>query len=652
MAARPVVAAFSCLPCRAALPRALTSASTLVLRARPPFPQPSKKLFPARTLTTDASDGPPLRDNVRQGPIAIENDDTELPGQTNATEETVGEQPWYLQVEPPRLPPRHEISPLPEIPESAPDMLEPLMKYVYEQMGLDDLSLLDLRALDPPSGLGPNLIMLLGTARSERHLHVATSRFVHWLRRELGVAPDADGLLLPGELKIKLRRLRRKAKLLGASGATTSSLRSGGDDGITTGWICVNLGTIGEEAGETASFEDGGKVSGFGTELRGTSIVVQVMTQKRRDELDLETLWAGALKQSKANAKKIKQSAEKRLIAEQSSASSTQESLPPTKPAALRASLSQVRSFTTMRQMSAAPEVDGAAEGIPVEESPADRFARVSKIVDDIRLSGLDASDEDFSILLRAIFQIPCATDDQAHRHAELATAVVQTMHERGRLSLDTELLVAVIESILRSNSSAPEMRAVQSNMERLLLKANVPCPSEPQLVRLMDAYASARDWDSLWRAWRVPPRFLVRRSPELYAFVLERAAATADRRLCVDALRNCFQEMLHEEPPVHPRGRLAEAVRSCIRIADPGAPAAARAPLDGGGGDGGSKTKPPREFVRMWLQLDGLSSYDFNARDEAGGEAAVAPFQTTERKGLRRWDAWRTTPLTGPKQG
>ncbi|KAJ2966142.1 hypothetical protein NUW58_g10736 [Xylaria curta] len=49
------------------------------------------------------------------------------------------------------------------------------------------------------------------------------------------------------------------------------------DDGIRTGWICVNLGTIDRD---------------------GTESAVVIMTQGRRAEMDLETLWTRALERS------------------------------------------------------------------------------------------------------------------------------------------------------------------------------------------------------------------------------------------------------------------------------------------------------------------------------------------------------------------
>ncbi|KAK4235586.1 hypothetical protein C8A03DRAFT_46308 [Achaetomium macrosporum] len=201
--------------------------------------------------------------------------------------------PWYLQVEPPRHPTLlHEPSLLPDIPDGSPKLMEPLLKFVADELGLDELSLLDLREMDPPPALGPELIMLFGTARSERHLHVSADRLVRWLRGR-GVSATADGLLGRNELKIKLRRIARKAKLLGTSGVGRS-----GDDGISTGWICVNLGLVGGSHQEMEMLDEQGRPTGFGVPQTGTTIVVQMLTESRRQELDLESLWSDLLEKS------------------------------------------------------------------------------------------------------------------------------------------------------------------------------------------------------------------------------------------------------------------------------------------------------------------------------------------------------------------
>ncbi|KAK7751536.1 ATPase synthesis protein 25 mitochondrial [Diatrype stigma] len=197
--------------------------------------------------------------------------------------------PWYLQVEPPRHVATIEPPPLPEVPEGAPEVVGPLLKFVSEELGLDELNLMDLRELDPPAALGPNLFMLFGTARSERHLHVSAGRLLRWLRYNHRIWANADGLLGPNERKTKLKRKAKRAKLLGTMGTDD------GDDGIRTGWICVNLGTIGHGGEASTIIGEDGRVAGFGVTRNGSSIVVQIMTESRRAELDLESLWENAL---------------------------------------------------------------------------------------------------------------------------------------------------------------------------------------------------------------------------------------------------------------------------------------------------------------------------------------------------------------------
>jgi hypothetical protein len=173
-------------------------------------------------------------------------------------------------------------------------------------LGLDDLTILDLRTMDPPPALGANLLMILGTTRSEKHLHVSADRLCRWLRTEHDLTPYADGLLGRNELKLKMRRLAKKKNLLSAVGATSaydSQTDPEGetvDDGIRTGWVCVNLGRVaGGELPKTAEqiAREAGIV-GFNTQTAGCKIVVQMMTEERREALQLEKLWMGILRRN------------------------------------------------------------------------------------------------------------------------------------------------------------------------------------------------------------------------------------------------------------------------------------------------------------------------------------------------------------------
>lgn len=211
--------------------------------------------------------------------------------------------PWYLQVDPPRHVASIEPPPLPEVPTDSPEIIGALLKQLSENLGFDDLSLLDLRGLARPAALGPNLFMLFATARSERHLHVSAGSLRRWLRFNYKVNARADGLLGPNERKTKLRRRAKRAKLLGGPLDDT-------DDGISTGWICVNLGTLDFGYHEDPVYTSDGRFSGFGVPQTGYTVVIQLMTEPQRAQMGLETLWQKALNKSIANSLKSETEAE------------------------------------------------------------------------------------------------------------------------------------------------------------------------------------------------------------------------------------------------------------------------------------------------------------------------------------------------------
>lgn len=207
--------------------------------------------------------------------------------------------PWYLQVDTPTPQSEHpfaERQKLPELPESPPALLQPILEHVSVELGLDHLSLIDLRELDPPPALGANLIMVIGTARSEKHLHVSADRLCRWLRTEHRLTPFADGLLGRNELKLKLRRKAKRTRLLSAVGSKETASQEL-DDGIRTGWVCVNVGRV-EGGALQKPAEELENIVGFGSQSSGSRIVVQMMTDEKRGQIDLETLWSGILRRS------------------------------------------------------------------------------------------------------------------------------------------------------------------------------------------------------------------------------------------------------------------------------------------------------------------------------------------------------------------
>ncbi|KAL1798985.1 hypothetical protein ACET3X_003022 [Alternaria dauci] len=203
--------------------------------------------------------------------------------------------PWYLRQQSSVQSPTLNPAEIPDLPPNPPPLLRTLLEYVSITAGLDDLQLLDLRNLDPPPALGPKLIMIIATARSEKHLHVAADRFCRYLRREHGLKANAAGLLGRNELKIKLRRKAKRMRMLANVGGAAPEGNI--DDGIRTGWICCTLGKL--EAHPDDTHMPGADVEqfvGFRDIKPGVNVVVQMFTEEKRAETDLETLWGGVLR--------------------------------------------------------------------------------------------------------------------------------------------------------------------------------------------------------------------------------------------------------------------------------------------------------------------------------------------------------------------
>jgi ribosomal silencing factor RsfS len=237
----------------------------------------------------------------RSSPAAAEPPlDAELPTETLQPAESTAPAadlsiPWYLRQQSALREQTHKPIEIPDLPPNPPPLLKTILDYVSITAGLDDLELLDLRHLDPPPALGPKLIMIIATARSEKHLHVAADTFSRWLRREHGLKANAAGLLGRNELKIKLRRKAKRMRMLANVGGAV--MEGNIDDGIRTNWICCTLSKI--EAHPDDMHMPGDNVEefvGFRDVKPGVNVVVQMFTEEKRVETDLETLWGGVMR--------------------------------------------------------------------------------------------------------------------------------------------------------------------------------------------------------------------------------------------------------------------------------------------------------------------------------------------------------------------
>lgn len=572
MISRPAVATLACCGCRNAILRAVATRSTpafqpLTQRSTHQVSKLAPRFFSSERHNTSSSAAPQESASSKQP-----DDSQESPDDV----ESVADKPWFLEVEPPRHPPSLHTPSLPKVPEGSPELFGPMIKYIYEDMGLDDISLMDLRDLDPPAALGPNLIMLFATARSERHLHISSGRFVRWLRRHYKVDARADGLIGPGELKTKLRRLRKKAKLMG----TNTMILPGGDNGISTGWVCVNFGTSDSVSDETVSFDDTGRFSGFGAAPTGTTIVVQCMTETRRNELNLEALWQGILKRNLEQTMKIKGQAIQNQT-ELETLVSSKIQLPNNSSALqwqkLQQASQQHRYFSTsarrlQSQVSTTikPNSDPLEDNIVEAESLEPEFKTLERQITDLHISGATLSQEVLERLITAVFHAS-PSDGVTSTRLDLVDQLLLTAEERGIPVQSKDMLVTLIEAIVTSPAYGPELERSQKNLEFLLLDLQTPL-DHSQTLRLMTAYAERQAWDRFWDIFRAPARFCIAPPAELYELAYRVLVSTQDAKMCVDALRWVYPQMLKEEPPVYPTGAVYNALKACILVADPAA--------------------------------------------------------------------------------
>ncbi|KAK6853252.1 hypothetical protein PG995_010064 [Apiospora arundinis] len=627
MAARRVLeaaASAGCSHCR-------TSVLKLFLTPTAPYIT-SRVNTAARRLAFSA---PALRrfSSAAVRPLSSEPGKSQSPQETDPEAEIVedgqvadsqeAEVPWYLQVEPPTHAPVAEPPPLPEIPADSPAILQSLLEYASEEMGLEELSLLDLRELNPPAALGPNLFMLFGNARSERHLHVSASRLVRWLRYQHKVHADADGLLGPNERKTKLRRKAKRAKLLGTMGTDDA------DDGISTGWICVNLGTLNRSGDSSTVVAEDGRVAGFGISQKGSTVVVQIMTEARRAELGLETLWQSGLAATQSKSMSTSSTVGSDRVTPAPSGTAFDIHLKELSQQLVDNGGEKLRTLELlhthihqatpqeMKEMLTSSAFDRlltlATQGVPSQYTWSLRLAlecrgrqlrlasysgihNIKTLITQYRTDAILASREQCLDILSCIYS---SSDAALLEKNAAALDLLDTLQLRSQNVIANDVIVAIIEAISLDGDAGAVAKALQTRLENLLVHARLPYMGEDLLIKLLSTYARQRNWERFWEVWRMPPQHMQPRSQDLYLYLYHLMASTKSPVLCASALRRCVPEMLKENPPVHPTHRVRDAILQCVHRADPLAVEhAMHLPADSG--SPGTLAMANREFVRL----------------------------------------------------
>ncbi|EPE28452.1 ATPase synthesis protein 25 [Glarea lozoyensis ATCC 20868] len=612
------------------------------------------------------------------------------PGETDVAEVDLEEldedaTPWYLQVEPPERAPRplSERQKMPELPERPPPILEPLLNQVSIDLGLDNLTLLDLRKLDPPPALGANLIMVIGTARSERHLHVSADRLCRWLRSTYKLRPSADGLLGRNELKLKLRRKAKRAKLTGGSDENA-------DDGIRTGWVCVDVGVI-EPADGVEVVEQPQGFVGFGRRTDGVRLVVQMLTEEKREEIDLERLWGGILRRSGEPGEMLEDGAQGEAVSEADLGTPTVAHFLPTRSLDGPSSVPGKRNFHTSARRLVSSEGNppksntvGAETALYSKVSaflasgdyeaaeaslrraselyPRLSYGGWSNVFQEqlllhiqslpqkqaLQLLGTGFTDYKSTPFLRSFYgsleMYPKATEVEARvwlhvfaqtlnhngypwhglldlfRSLQLAGAsispvafkrmalgvlcayqannqtgdrslaalngvleIIRCMYSQGLEVIDEGLFVELqeatrsaelpghpVESLESFALPSYPLSALQGRLHAFMITVDLPCFTEANRLRLMDLYRSQGNWIEFWDIFRMAHRRGRYQSASIYAFMFASVAGTGHQRGCMKALRIWISSMTHESPPVPIEGQVAQAIRACLKVADP----------------------------------------------------------------------------------
>lgn len=180
-------------------------------------------------------------------------------GNSNAVEN--GSVPWYLRPEEsPALNSPLTTVEIPQLPDNAPGSLLPILEFVGNELGMQNLRIFDLKASNSNEGAADMAsYMVLGTGKSPKHIQKATSELNVFIKHNYKQLVATEGILRAGIVAKYNRRLQKKGKKAPAYAQN--------DFGASPNtWVM--------------------------TDCKCDGIVVHFMTKERREDLNLEDLWA------------------------------------------------------------------------------------------------------------------------------------------------------------------------------------------------------------------------------------------------------------------------------------------------------------------------------------------------------------------------
>lgn len=173
--------------------------------------------------------------------------------------------PWYLRSAESYTQLNPALSePIPEFPVNAPESLKTIVTEMVRELGFTDIAFIDLRNRTPVSIFGADAILILATGNTERHIGRGTNGLITFVKQNFNVIPSQEGIQTSGFLKVQRRRLKKKAKKMANTDETFSYSTEASR--FANSWVVLDT-----------------KVD---------SLLVHMMTPEKREELDLEYVWA------------------------------------------------------------------------------------------------------------------------------------------------------------------------------------------------------------------------------------------------------------------------------------------------------------------------------------------------------------------------
>ncbi|GAV55486.1 hypothetical protein ZYGR_0AV01170 [Zygosaccharomyces rouxii] len=178
--------------------------------------------------------------------------------------------PWYLKVGDRERALRQSIFKVQKIeyPSSSPEFLRHISQYLRDKLGLTDILIFDLRKGDFETAAAKiSDFMVIATARSPKHCQTSFDKLNSLIKQEYESVAYVEGQFNAREEKKRQRRLARKPKL--SSNSTSNA--------PTESWFLIDC-----------------KVD---------KIFVNILTENRRQEINLEELYAPEHEKSKYERK-------------------------------------------------------------------------------------------------------------------------------------------------------------------------------------------------------------------------------------------------------------------------------------------------------------------------------------------------------------